>query len=69
MKELFTTKRDTNGNRFYLVIDHGNREYSRHLGGWFHPEDATATVTRKKLREMVEELKADGYTGRDILHL
>ena len=46
MKELFTTKRDTNGNRFYLVIDHGNREYSRHLGGWFHPEDATATVTR-----------------------
>lgn len=69
MKQLFATKRDTNGNRYTLVIDHTEKTYSRTLGGWFHAEDVTATVTRRELHAMVDELKADGYTGREVIRL
>lgn len=57
----FSTKRDRNGNRYYLGIDTERKTYSRERGKWYGRDDVTE-ITRKDRRRMIETLTAAGYT-------
>lgn len=60
----FATKRDINGNRYYLMIDTEKKIYSRQPHRWFCREDFTE-VTKTDKRRLIETLKKDGYTETD----
>lgn len=57
----FATKRDINGNRYYLAIDTENKTFSRLPRHWFCREDFIE-VTKTDKRRLIETLKKDGYT-------
>ena len=61
MIQKFTTKRDVNGNRYTLIIDHTARTYKNDYNP-MHPQDF-AEVTRKALRELRNEAIEAGYKG------
>lgn len=69
MVEKFATKRDINGNRLYLVVDHERKEYTRQINGWFCKSDGYIIIGKRELHRMVDELKANGYNGRDRIVL
>ena len=58
----FATKRDINGNRYYLGIDTEKKQFSRERGRWYSREDLTAEITRKDRRKLIETLEAENYT-------
>ncbi|MBR5276778.1 MAG: hypothetical protein IKU35_06560 [Bacteroidaceae bacterium] len=62
MEQYFATKTDANGNRFVLYINHGTKRFTVSCFLMVHKSDITATVTRKKMREICFELKENGYT-------
>lgn len=43
MKLLYKTKTNTNGNSYYIVIDHENKTYNEYS----YTADLTITVTQK----------------------
>lgn len=57
----FATKRDRNGNRYYLGIDTKNKVYAVTSSHWYSREDFTE-VTKKDRRKLIESVKAEGYT-------
>lgn len=59
MIQKFTTKRDRNGNRYTLTIDHTAKTYKNDYNP-FYPQDF-AEVTRKALRELRQEAIEAGY--------
>ena len=61
MNQEYKTKRDTNGNTYTLTIDHGTRTYSTNR----MPYRDMIVITRKKRRELIEDLKKSGYTCTD----
>lgn len=56
----FATRRDTNGNRYYLGIDTKNKVYAVTPSHWYSREDITE-VTQRDRRKLIEAVKADGY--------
>ena len=62
----FSTKRDRNGNRYYLGIDTDRKTYSRERGKWYSRDDVTE-ITRKDRRRMIETLTAAGYTETESM--
>nr|DAF24645.1 MAG TPA: hypothetical protein [Caudoviricetes sp.] len=61
MKLEFATKRDINGNRYYLGIDTDNKTFSRERGKWYSREDITE-ITKTDRRKMIDQLTAAGFT-------
>lgn len=59
MIQKFTTKRDRNGNRYTLVIDHERKTYARN----FNPYDYSdyITIGKRDRLKLVEQLDANGY--------
>ena len=60
----FATKRDRNGNRYYLLIDTEKKIFSRQPHHWFSREDFTE-VTKTDKRRLIETLEKGGYTETD----
>lgn len=60
----FATKRNANGYRKILIIDHDKKIYSRTAAHWFCREDfiETTNADRNKLINFIE---AAGYTETD----
>ena len=62
----YCTRRDTNGNRYYLIIDHDNKVYSRQPAGFFHISDYTQ-IAKRDLRRNLDFLKTFLYKEVDAL--
>ena len=62
----FATKRDRNGNRYYLGIDTKKEVYAVTPLHWYSREDITE-VTQRDRRKLIEAVKADGYKEVDSI--
>ena len=60
MIEKIATKRDTSGNRYYLIIDHEKKVYTRNQRGWFNSYEYMET-TKKERTKYINMLDAEGY--------
>lgn len=61
MKQQYITKPDQCGNVYRLTIDHNAKTF--HNFGLFGRHEAV-TITRRKMREIEEEAKQEGYTEK-----
>lgn len=57
----FATKRDRNGNRYYLGIDTETKTFSRERSHWYSREDITE-ISKTDRRKMIDQLETAGYT-------
>jgi len=62
----FATKRDRNGNRYYLGIDTEKKVYALTSSHWYSREDITE-VTQRDRRKLIEAVRADGYKEVDSI--
>ena len=62
----FATKRDRNGNRYYLGIDTEKKVYALTSSHWYSREDFTE-VTKRDRRKLIEAVRADGYKEVDSI--
>lgn len=60
MIEKYTTKRDINGNRYTLIIDHDRKTYKRDYNPWDYSE--YKTIGKRERERRAEELEKAGYT-------
>ena len=58
----FVTKRDRNGNRYYLTVDLVNKTFSR-VNRWYRSD--FITVTQRDKNRIAAILKSSGYTETD----
>lgn len=65
MKLEFMTKRDTNGNRKYLLIDTNREVYSRDSAHMI--PDGYFTISKKDMDEMLKRVQDDGYQSVDYI--
>ena len=56
----YTTKRDANGNRYTLVIDHDNKEYKPDYNAAYDYSDYI-TITRRDREKLIEACTAAEY--------
>lgn len=61
----YATKRDINGNRYFLGFDTDKKIYALESRSWYGKADLDAEITRKERRAMVEKLEKAGYTEQD----
>lgn len=54
------TKRDTSGNRYYLIIDHEKKIYSQQPAHWFNRDDYIE-ITKKDFRKYKDFLQTFYY--------
>lgn len=57
----FSTKRDRNGNRYYLGIDTEKKIFSRERGKWYGRDDVVE-VGKRDRRKMISELVESGFS-------
>lgn len=57
----FATKRDQNGNRYFLGIDTENKTYSKESAHWYSREDITE-VSKKDRHKLLDILESENYT-------
>ena len=62
----FATRRDTNGNTYFIVLDTDNKTYSENISGFYHKDDYMQ-ITRRERRAIKEKAKADGYKAVDFI--
>lgn len=62
----FATKRDRNGNRYYLGINTDKNTFSRERGKWYSREDITE-IGKSDRRKMIDQLTAAGFVETDYL--
>ena len=60
MLQKFTTKRDTNGHRYTITINHSEKTYKTAYDIRFY--DGYIETTKKGLHEIESELIKAGYT-------
>lgn len=65
MEIRFATKRDVNGNRYYLTINTETHEYSR-FDRWPHSEDLVF-ITSREMRRLIDACKAHGFVETETL--
>lgn len=53
----YRTKTDINGNNYGLRIDTERKTFDRNI--WV--DKSMTVITRKKMREMIEQLKSENY--------
>lgn len=56
----FATRRDTNGNRYYLILDTEKKTFAETSGRFYHEGDYLQ-ITQRERRAIKEKAKADGY--------
>ena len=56
----FATKRDVNGNRYYLGIDTGAELFALESRHWYSREDIIE-ISKKDRRALIEQLEVNGY--------
>jgi len=56
----YKTKRDVNGNRYYLTVDTEKKTYIKDYNLW--PRDNEIEITKKQRREIAAQLDNEGYT-------
>lgn len=56
----FATRRDTNGNTYFIVLDTERKQFSEMPSGFYHKDDYMQ-ITRRELRAIKEKARADGY--------
>lgn len=61
MMQKFTTKRDINGNRYTLIIDHVKKEYKPDYNSAYDYSDFI-TITRRDREKLIEQATAAGYS-------
>lgn len=54
------TKRDTSGNRYYIIIDHTKKIYSRQPAHWYNKEDYIE-ISKKDARKYIDFLETFSY--------
>ena len=52
----FATKRDRNGNRYYLGIDTEKKVYSLERGHWYTKDDITE-ISKKDRHKLIEQIE------------
>ena len=52
----FSTKRDINGNRYYLAIDTDKKVFSRFCSTWYSKADVI-TITQAERRKLISDLE------------
>lgn len=57
----FSTKRDGNGNRYFLGIDTEKRIFSRESAHWYGKEDVIE-IKKSDRQKMIDDLRAAGYS-------
>lgn len=57
----FSTKRDRNGNRYFLGFDTEKKVFARESSHWYGRDDIIE-IGKNDRRELIEKLQADGYT-------
>lgn len=57
----FSTKRDRNGNRYYLGIDTEKKIFSRERGKWYGRDDVIE-IGKRDRREIIDKLESDNFT-------
>lgn len=62
----FTTRRDANGNRYYLILDTERKQFSETASGFYHKDDYMQ-ITRRERRAIKEKARADGYKEVDSI--
>lgn len=62
----FSTKRDRNGNRYYLAIDTENKTFARNRSLWYSRGD-TVEIGRRDRLKMIEQLKSEGFLEIDCI--
>lgn len=60
MKEYYITKRDINGNRYTLEIDHGAKTYKADYNPFGHY--AGVLIGKRERHRKMEALERAGYT-------
>ena len=61
MIQKFTTKRDTNGNRHTLIINHSAQTYRADYNSAYDYSDYI-TINKTDRRKMIEQLIENGYS-------
>ena len=56
----FSTKRDINGNRYYLGIDTDKKIYSRERGAWYGRDDIVE-ISRKDRKKIIETIERENF--------
>lgn len=62
----FATRRDNNGNTYFIVLDTDNKTYSENTSGFYHKEDFFQ-ITRRERRAIKEKARAEGYKEVDSI--
>lgn len=57
----FATKRDVNGNRYYLGINYENKTFSRERGMWYSKEDIIE-IKKSDRRKLIDKLENMGFS-------
>ena len=62
----FATKRNQNGNRYYLGIDTDKKVFSRERGHWYTKDDVIE-ITKHDRNNLIEQLESENY--KEIEHI
>lgn len=62
----FATKRDINGNRYFLGIDTGARCFATESRHWYSREDIIE-ISKKDRREIIAQLETNGWRRVDYI--
>ena len=65
----FSTKRDINGNRYFLGFDTEKKEFSRNCKSWYSARDLTAQITKKERLNLIDRLEKSGFSEVDYISL
>lgn len=57
----FATKRDINGNRYYLGINYENKTFSRERGMWYSKEDIVE-IKKSDRKKLIDKLENMGFS-------
>ena len=55
----YKTKRDTNGNTYYLTVDTEKKTFCKDYNLW--GKDGDITITKKDRRNITAQLEEEGY--------
>lgn len=58
----FKTKRDTNGNTYYLDIDTEKKTYTADYNRYFAPDFTPIVIGKRDRHRMMDYLDENGYT-------
>lgn len=59
-----STKRDTSGNRYYIIVDHDKKIYSRQPAHWYNKEDYIE-ISKTDARKYIEFIESANYKETD----